>query len=244
MNKRSLMAARIILMFAAATALASDPWDSKSYERWTSKDVRKILSDSPWAKTVTVPYYPYLNGDSLETRTEVQIGHVPYDPNKDPIPNGINQVFKPLGVFALRWNSSLMIRRALYRDAVLHGATPETAARKYLRDVPRQFELVLVPLGQTLLPPTESATLQQKTYLQLQPSGRKLSPRLVQVRVPLDASGREGYVFRFDMKEPDGTRTIPVETTEISFVSQVGVRIFQTKFQTASMMRGGNPDLY
>lgn len=39
----------------AALAWAGDtPWKDKPYDQWDQKDVTKILSDSPWAKTVRV----------------------------------------------------------------------------------------------------------------------------------------------------------------------------------------------
>jgi hypothetical protein len=53
MKKLFLIAA----MFSVATLAwtANDtPWKDKPYDQWDTKDVQKILSDSPWARTVRV----------------------------------------------------------------------------------------------------------------------------------------------------------------------------------------------
>src|SRR5580692_7420975 len=45
-----------LFMFLAGLALwAADIW-VKPYTEWTDKDVQKIMSDSPWAKKVTVTF--------------------------------------------------------------------------------------------------------------------------------------------------------------------------------------------
>ncbi len=47
----------LTLLFLAGLALcAADVWVSKPYTEWTEKDVQKIMSDSPWAKKVTVTF--------------------------------------------------------------------------------------------------------------------------------------------------------------------------------------------
>jgi hypothetical protein len=46
-----------LLMFVAAAALwAADVWVAKPYTEWTDKDLQKIMSDSPWAKKVSVTF--------------------------------------------------------------------------------------------------------------------------------------------------------------------------------------------
>jgi hypothetical protein len=38
----------------AVALLASDVWKTKDYTQWTSEEVQKVLTDSPWAKQITV----------------------------------------------------------------------------------------------------------------------------------------------------------------------------------------------
>src|SRR5260370_42295665 len=45
----------VIAGLACAVALfASDFWKTKDYTQWTSEEVNKVLTDSPWAKQMTV----------------------------------------------------------------------------------------------------------------------------------------------------------------------------------------------
>jgi hypothetical protein len=48
-----LSALALCAALAAATSFAqTEDWQSKPYTQWTMKDVQKVLSDSPWAKTI------------------------------------------------------------------------------------------------------------------------------------------------------------------------------------------------
>jgi hypothetical protein len=42
------------LVCGAALLLAGDPWKDKKSDDWTEKDVAKILTNSPWAKSLTL----------------------------------------------------------------------------------------------------------------------------------------------------------------------------------------------
>ena len=46
----------------AICVFATEPWKNADYEKWSAKDVDRILNNSPWAKQITIPYSSYLNG--------------------------------------------------------------------------------------------------------------------------------------------------------------------------------------
>src|ERR1700680_1092417 len=52
-RKTFLLAALSGSLFAVAL-FASDFWKTKDYTQWTSDEVAKVLTDSPWAKQITV----------------------------------------------------------------------------------------------------------------------------------------------------------------------------------------------
>jgi hypothetical protein len=223
----------------AVCVWATDPWKNADYEKWTSKDVEKILNSSPWAKTIQVPYYPYSNGDSRETDERIRIGSASN-------PNGVgdSQLNAPEGTFILRWNSALTVRHALYREAVLHGMATDYATGRFLINDEENIQLALVPTGQTMLPPTESPSLIRETYLQLQPSGRKILAVNAESRSEVDAQGHRGYIFYFAQRMGDGTLNIPKDATEIDFFTQVGVRRFEAKFRPAEMVGAEGVDYF
>jgi hypothetical protein len=222
----------------AVCVFATEPWKNADYEKWSSKDVDRILNNSPWAKQITIPYSPYLNGDSPETDQQIKIG-------KAGDPSGADsQLYHASGTFTLRWNSALTLRRALYREAVLKGMATDDASQRYLINDEENMDLVLIPTGQTLLPPTEAISLRRETYLELKPSGRKIYAVIAETRMWVDARDSRGYFFAFPQRMKDGTPSIPKDVTEILFFTQVGVRKFEAKFKVAEMMMGGEADYF
>ena len=227
------------LAMLALCAWATDPWKNADYEKWSAKDVDKILNNSPWAKSILVPYYPYLNGDRRETDEHIQIGS-----GRDPSGVADSKIYQPDGTFTLRWNSALTLRRALYRDAVLKGLGTDYATQRYLINDEENIVLALIPTGQTQLPPTEPPALRRETYLELHPSGRKIQATIAEERAWVDARDNRGYVFCFPQRQSDGSPTISKDVTEIEFFTQVGIRKFMAKFRVSEMVAGERPDYF
>lgn len=237
LRRRIILAAGAILLMAVCV-FATEPWKNADYEKWSAKDVDRILNNSPWAKQITIPYSPYLNGDSPETAQQMKIG-------KAGDPGGADaQLYRASGTFTLRWNSALTLRRALYREAVLKGLGTDFASQRYLINDEENIDLVMIPTGQTVLPPTEETSLRRETYLELKPSGRKIYARIAETRMWVDARDSRGYFFAFPQRMKDGTPSIPKDATEISFFTQVGVRKFEAKFKAADMMMGEEADYF
>jgi hypothetical protein len=236
--KRKIILAAGAIACLAVCVWATEPWKNADFEKWSAKDVDRILNNSPWAKQITIPYSPYLNGDSPETDQQMKIG-------KAGDPGGADaQTYHASGTFTLRWNSALTLRRALYREAVLKGMGTDDASQRYLINDEENVDLVLIPTGQTLLPPTEAISLRRETYLELKPSGRKIYAVIAETRMWVDARDSRGYFFAFPQRMKDGAPSIPKDATEISFFTQVGVRKFEAKFKVAEMMMGEGADYF
>jgi hypothetical protein len=236
--KRKIILAAGAIACLAVCVFATEPWKNADFEKWSAKDVDRILNNSPWAKQITIPYAPYLNGDSPEMDERIKIG-------KASDPGGADgQIYHANGTFTLRWNSALTLRRALYREAVLKGMGTDFASQRYLINDEENIDLVMIPTGQTLLPPTEPITLRRESYLELKPSGRKIYAVIAEERMWVDARDNRGYFFAFPQRMKDGTPSIPKDATEISFFTQVGVRKFEAKFKVAEMMMGEGADYF
>ena len=55
MNHRKMVKAILALLaFGAATLLAADFWQKSKFQDWSDKEVNKMLTDSPWAKAVSM----------------------------------------------------------------------------------------------------------------------------------------------------------------------------------------------
>ena len=237
--KSKAVSAAITFSLLAVCVWATDPWKNADYEKWSAKDVDKILNSSPWAKIITVPYTPYLNGDSPESDTQIKIGK---SGNQNDVADRL--LYHPNETYTLRWNSALTLRRALYREAVLKGLGTDYATQRYLINDEENMDLVMIPTGQTFLPPTEPIALRRETYLELKPSGQKIYTVIAETRSWVDAHDHTGYFFAFPQRTKDGKPTIPKDVTEIDFFTQVGVRIFQAKFRPAEMGMGDGADYF
>src|SRR5271168_2711074 len=44
----------VVMSLTIVTGAGGDPWKSKPYRQWDSKDILRIVNDSPWAKIVHV----------------------------------------------------------------------------------------------------------------------------------------------------------------------------------------------
>ena len=238
LQSRMILAAGVFSLLAVCV-WASDPWKNLDYEKWSPKDVDRILNNSPWAKSITIPYSPYLNGDRRETDKQVRIGS-----GADPSGLADSAIYEPSGTFILRWNSALTLRRALYRDAVLRGVPADDATQKYLINDEENMDLVMIPTGQTHLPPIDGYPLRAESYLELRPSGKKIYAAIAEERAWVDARDTRGFIFSFPQRLKDGTPSIPKDVTEIVFFTKIGVRRFEAKFRAADMMLGAGADYF
>ena len=242
MIARRIIGSAAVLAIAAACVIAANPWSSKPFDQWTAAEVRKILNDSPWAKAAHVPHYPYLNGDKPEVGAELKVGKVPAD-SLAPAGDAETLARQPDTTVVVRWNSSLTVRHALYRDAILRGVPQAEAAERFLNSAPDSIEFSMAGAA-SLLPPSEPSSLVPETYLQLLPSGRKVPATAASVSEPIDSRGTHGYTFRFPRAISDGTPTISHDTDRVLFVCRMGVRVFRAEFKTSEMIGRDGADVH
>ena len=240
MKRRICPIAAAVLLCVSVCLSAAEPWKSKDYEKWSSKEVEQILNNSPWAKLISAPRSPYLNGDAPETDASIRIGGSQNSGN-GPLPQ--DETGKTQNAFILRWNSSLTIRRALYRQAILKGSDADAATQAYLQDLPDDLELVMINAAESLLPPSDTPRLVEQTYLEFEPSKVRVSPTTARVSEIVDARGHRGYVFWFPKQRTDGKPIIPDETTSVVFHMNIGPVILVTAFKPAEMIGAEGPDV-
>ncbi|HEV8041502.1 MAG TPA: hypothetical protein VGP62_21685 [Bryobacteraceae bacterium] len=54
MQRKLFLQVTLVGCLCAVALLASDFWKTKDYTQWSSEEVTKVLTDSPWAKEITV----------------------------------------------------------------------------------------------------------------------------------------------------------------------------------------------
>jgi len=172
----------------AALALTQNDWETVSYQKWTKGDVKKLLTSSPWAKSVkyTIPLNVVPGGGELVTTAEPP-------------------------VILLR--SSLPVRQALVRERQLEAKydkmnEPERATfdlkTKELLSCPacdKNYVITIKFPSATL--GNQSYIMERKKYIYL--TNEKGERRELIHFVPQSAKGIESLFFfpRFnDQKEP------------------------------------------
>ena len=127
------------LILSALTLCAADVWVAKPYTQWSEKDIRKIMTDSPWTRSVSVvldagtfPRGPAPNrpGPGIgETGGGFGVGQSappPGAPPPPPVPSG-----PPHTTLIVRWQSAAAVQQALvkvqYGDKA--GTSPEAQKR-------------------------------------------------------------------------------------------------------------------
>jgi hypothetical protein len=132
------------LFLSALTLCASDVWVAKPYTAWSDKDIRKIMTDSPWSKSVSVILdfipdgsllrgrgsMPGPNGPGIaETGGGLGVGQSAPPPGAPP-PAPV-QTGPPKTTLIVRWQSATVVQQALiksqYGDKA--GTSPEAQKR-------------------------------------------------------------------------------------------------------------------
>lgn len=66
----------VIPVIGAVTVWAAEVWNAKDYTQWTSDEIHKVLTDSPWAKSASVSFESQgLRGGGMGRRGGGGIGH-------------------------------------------------------------------------------------------------------------------------------------------------------------------------
>ncbi len=133
-----------VLFVSALTLCAADVWVAKPYTAWSDKDIRKIMTDSPWSRSVSVtiadgnalraflarggPGAP--NGPGIaETGGGLGVGQSAPPPGAPPPSSA--QPGGPQTTLIVRWQSATVVQQALvkaqYGDKA--GSSPEAQKR-------------------------------------------------------------------------------------------------------------------
>ncbi len=237
----------VVLSFAfvAGSLLGgSDPWKAKPYKEWSAEDIQKIMSDSPWARPVSVTASWRPSSASAITPTIGQErGPTGARPTGDTSGSADPGNAQNQASFVVRWQSSLTLRQALVRSAELRG-TPAEKAEQMLGAQPESY--VIDVWGQDMTPftKTDEMALKQKTYLLVKKTKQKLTPDRVEFRRMPNGQKVLDILFYFAKNSANGEATIPGDEKQLEFACETPVTRIKATFDLAKMSSGkGGPDL-
>ena len=181
MKKKKLVAGFLIVALLtvawASAAWAAGVWASKDWTDWSDRDIRKILTDSPWARGAsTMPAhvrFPVLTNPTTPGGAEIAAGPgalgvgAPGPPPADARLPSIE-----VGV-VVRWQSSLVIQQALVKAQYGGKAATSPEAQKRLTPNNAYYVIAVASLGEGFEPvgPEAKAALLDVTTLTVKDKG-------------------------------------------------------------------------
>lgn len=239
----------LTLLAVATAAWADDPWKQKSYKDWNENDVRQIMTDSPWAKKVTIAFDVTPNIGPLVSSSSgggrgAPSGGAGRDPGSPSGTEGDVPVFRGGSLsFIVQWASAMTLRRAAVRLAILHGTVSEADGEKSLA-APVDYHGVAVFGGNlAAFEKLDEAALERVTYLRPRKGKEKLAPKAVEIQHGEGGKTIVGVLFRFPKKLANGEEVVASDEKGVEFVCMAGGVSIRTTFEPQRMVTQEGADL-
>lgn len=248
--KKLLVALCGIVLFAAAIFAANDPWKSKPYQQWTEKDIERILTASPWVRTVAVRS----RNSSPDLEGSAGMGMPPdngqmnpssrMNPDESPAPEGPQQPVAAASSqnFFVFWQSSKTMRAAVAQRAVLQSKTTEADAEKYVNAPQPDYQIVVQGRDMNVFRTYDEKFAQENSFLRLKKSKEKVSPSRVEFQKSPDGA-LTAVILYFPKKLPSGSPLILPDEKSIEFTCRLGGFLLDTSFDPQKMKNQAGPDL-
>lgn len=244
----------ILVLFVSLLAWAGKPWlDARPYTEWTEKDVRSILTESPWVTSQTFMIYSRDDNPASREWNPQGAQGVAAGGNvggSDRIGQVRTTADSPLDhqvYISVIWASSLTLRQATVRMTQLRGAAPAGDPAQYLAQAPAHYEIVVTetPWSESkmakadLFEDLSEAELKERVYLEAIPSGQKIAPQRVQT-----SPGRAFPNLKFYFpREVEGKPFISPNESVVRFFFKTRRGDLKAEFNARMMVREGKPDL-
>jgi len=232
-----------------------DPWKTKPFQQWDSKDIQRILNDSPWGRIVRVDA-PWKNAGDTDSAggdtamrgiqpTMAGQGQASRDvgaPGGVPGANGGGQQAAQ-AAFLVRWVSSRTVREAAFRAAVLNGQMKEEDAEKQAAEHVDSYQILVGGSDMKPFQAVDEATLKGGVWLTTKKTKQKIAFSTVQIDRDPDGKTIQALVFSFPKKSATGESTIAADERTVDFsLIFAGARI-QTSFDISKMDDAQGRDL-
>lgn len=219
-----IVAAAVLWVLGAAGLAAANFWDTKPYTDWSQKEVEEMLTDSPWARqlSVVVQIPPQPSGDDAGGRGG-RGGGGDTGGRGFPVPS-------PQLKLTLTWRSALPVRQALIR--LPNGATSPGVDQQPLLEPSPNYVITLsgVPVRYTRATASAGTT----TFLR---RGKKPP-------IALEQGGMQqgGATFTMILAFPR-TDPITLDDKDVEFVTTIGTLEIKKKFTLKDLVVNGRLEL-
>jgi hypothetical protein len=257
--RKAMIGCLAVLAIELLAWASNDPWKDKPYQQWDQKDVQRVLSSSPWTKTVQVeakwapnqsaPQQPNSpqsspstsagSSGSSATRPGGGLGGAGSSPSSQPATGGggiaASDSAAPEAAFAVRWLSARTMREALVRSAVLAGSMTQADADKNLAQPVDTYQVFISGPQMTPFESAEETSLKQGAVLTTKKGKQKIEASKVEIQRGTDGKTVRGVVISFPKKTSTGEATIASDEKGADFaLSNAGLSI-KTSFDFSKM---------
>jgi hypothetical protein len=235
--------AGLLVLFCFGLA-AADFWQ-KPYTEWSDKDTAKMMTDSPWAKSVSVSMAGPGGAGGAPPMPPGGGGGFggpggpggPQGGGGSEFGPGAQGSAPPTFDVVARWQSALPIRQAFVRLKFGAEADKSAEAGKILEQQDKPYEIVLSgPMGMFLggKPGDAAKALSEVSFLSSRRTGEI---KAVQIEVGKPGKTMD-VVFAFPRSMP-----FTVEDKEVELVTKLGTSTLKYKFKLKDMVLNGKLEM-
>ncbi|HTS50931.1 MAG TPA: hypothetical protein VMH05_23455 [Bryobacteraceae bacterium] len=245
---------KFVPLLLALGLWAADSWQNKPMAEWSDKDVQKILSNSPWAKVISVSTGGLMDSGSMPERggrfggddsqprssAEQMPGASAGVPGGNMPSRGIDGgLNSPAGAsipISVVWESALPVKQALARRKYGAEAGTSPEAQKFL-DQNGSYVIAVAGIPDAL---AQAGATHGKAALLAETSlSAKGKPLLHATGVEVGPPGKAvEVIFTFDKTAP-----FSIEDKEVEFSTQFGAVAVRYKFRLKDMLYQGKLEL-
>lgn len=239
---------RIAWMWLAAlllsgVALGEDFWVKKDYKEWTPEEVKKLLTNSPWAKDVTVTAQTAGGGRRTSAANGIDVespsaGRRPGGGGGRSGPAGDAEVNSSAGnaeiTLNVSWRSALPLRKAIVKSRMAGSSEVPADAQQLLATEPTEYVIVVSGIPARLAQLVQNKDLLNRSSLKI---GKKEAVPPKNVDFQTRTQSLDVYFF-FPRTDP-----ITLEDKEVELDLKLGTMEAKRKFSLKDLVYNGKLEL-
>ena len=216
----------IVWLTACAVLTAAEFWEEKEFTDWSDREVQRLMTNSPWAKRITV-VFPRPPRETINDRAPTaRLG--------GGGARGGRSSFGQFGAapqsrLVVQWRSALPMRQAIVRGRVGPGGALGSAERQFLVQRPDVYFIVVSGLPRAFA---------------------RLDPRALRAEARLERRGKPPILPIQANPQPDGDGTalvyvfpqveaITLADEEVEFATEVAGASIERTFELDDMVVNG-----
>ena len=227
--KRRHIAIAIVWLAVCAVLTAADFWEEKELTDWSDRDVQRMMSNSPWAKRITVVFpRPPRAAINDSVGGAQAAGRGGFGGRGGDALGGRQQ-----SRLVVQWRSALPMRQAIVRGRIGEGGALDSAGRQLLAQVPTAYFVVVSGLPRPFAR-LDPAALMAETRLE-----RRGKPPILPIQASAQPEGNgAALVYLFPRDD-----AITLADDEVEFVTEVAEASIKRKFELEDMVVNGQLQL-